>query len=106
MIGRPGRSSANTGGVWNVTGSSAACGTPCPFSVNDVQQDRPLLAFRFAEYLRSARQVVAVDRAEVAEAQFLEQHPALKNAFRPSLICSSSRSAMSPTSGMLSTGAA
>ena len=41
-----------------------------------VQQDRAVLVLDVAQPAAQRRQIVAVDRAEVAEAQFLEQHAA------------------------------
>ncbi len=73
---RSGPTFSNTGGVWYVTGSSLACGTPWPFCGQDVQQHRSLLVLHVAQPAAQRGQVVAVDRAEVAEAQLLEEHAA------------------------------
>ena len=60
----------------------------------DVQQDRPLLILQVAQPAAQRRQIVTVDRAEVAEAEIFEEHAArhhrleavadlLELAFRP-----------------------
>ena len=67
---------SNTGGVWYVTGSSLACGTPCPLSVKTCSSTGPGWSLTVAQPAAQRRQVVAVDRADVAEAQLLEEHAA------------------------------
>ena len=48
----------------------------------DVQQHRALLILHVAQPAAQRRQIVAVDRAEVAEAQLLEQHAAGQERFQ------------------------
>ena len=94
---RSGPTFSNTGGVWNVTGSSLACGTPCPFSVRTCSSIGPFWSLRSRSQLRQRRQVVAVDRAEVAEAQLLEQHAAVEERLhRRRASCSRAEWAMPP----------
>ena len=62
----------------------AACGQPWPFSVNTCSSTGPGWSLTSREIAAQRRQVVAVDRADVAEAQFLEQHAAVRTALRPS----------------------
>ena len=82
-IVRSGPTFSKTGGVWNVTGSSAACGDAVPLFGEHVQQDRALLRLQVAEDLAQAGQVVAVDRADVAEAELLEEHAAREERLEP-----------------------
>ena len=80
---RSGPTCSNTGGVWYVTGSSAACATPCPLLVNTCSRSGPFWRLQVAEDLAQAGQVVAVHRAEVAEAEFLEEHAVLEERLEP-----------------------
>src|SRR5262249_3682372 len=54
---------------------------PMAFFGDDVEQDRPLQVLHHLQVLAEERNVVAVDRTQVAEAQFLEHHAAVQPRF-------------------------
>jgi len=67
----------------------------------DVQQHRSLDVFDEFQVFAEGEQVVAVDRADVPEAELFKQHSAWIKDLNASFICTSTFSAGSPTSGTL-----
>ena len=72
------RSPKRGGRVEDRPGPAAAGWKPCPFSVTTCSSTGPRASLTICRYLQSTADVVAVDRADVAEAQLLEQHAAVQ----------------------------
>ena len=68
----------NGAGAWNLTGSFIGRLEPVPLVGQDVEQDRPVHRLDLLQVGAQGPQVVAVDRADVGEAELLEEHPAVE----------------------------
>jgi hypothetical protein len=65
-------------GAWYLTGRASAGANPRPLSVRTCSRTGPVHRLDLLQVVPQRPQVVAVDRAEVGEAQLLEEHPAVQ----------------------------